>query len=175
MENMVQMKYLRLETGEMRKVQLINFGEFESPIFQNFFKGGLLKPTERFSSPSIIIDQRELKDTWKKIQKDWFGGEGSVRSVLVSGGIFWGIFLSYIFPVLLDIAKVFCAFKVAQAFYEERSGSTGRDGKSGFQSLVYYGKWYLAFWMIPWGVELIDQFGGKMYNDLMSKKIIPTS
>ena len=125
MENMVQMKYFRMETGEMRKVQLIHFGEFESPIFQNFFKGGLLKPTERFSSPSIIIDQKELKDTWKKLKQDWFGDKkNSFRSIalvggagvvsIASGGVFWDIFIHYIFPIMLDIAKVFCAFKIGR-------------------------------------------------------------
>lgn len=162
-----RIKFRRFEAnGELRKVEIVDFiEEFESPIFIN-----LLNPKGEYSSPLFIIDQRELKNTWKQIQKDWFGGEGSFRTV-VSGGIFWGVFIDYIFPILLDIAKVFCAFKVAQAFYEERSGSTGRDGKSGFQSLVYYGKWYLAFWLIPWGVELIDQLGGKMYNDLLKNGI----
>lgn len=79
-------------------------------------------------------------------------------------GVFWDAFMTYIFPWMLDIAKVFCAIKIAQGFYQEKRG--GRDEGTGFGALVTYGKWYLVFWLIPWGVELIDQIGGKMLNDL---------
>jgi len=68
---------------------------------------------------------------------------------------------------MLDIAKVYCAIKICQAFYEEKRG--GREGGTGFGALVQYGKWYLVFWLIPWGVELIDQLGGQMFNDLKTK------
>lgn len=90
-------------------------------------------------------------------------------SVATSGsGVFWDAFMEYIFPWMLDIAKVFCAIKVAQAFYQERRG--GRDEGTGFGALVTYGKWYLVFWLIPWGVELIDEIGATMLNDLRSNK-----
>jgi hypothetical protein len=79
-------------------------------------------------------------------------------------GIFWETFMKYIFPWFLDIAKVFCAIKVAQAFYQENRG--GRDSGSGMGSLVIYGKWLLLFHLIPWGVTLIDQIGKQMFNDL---------
>jgi hypothetical protein len=69
----------------------------------------------------------------------------------------------------MDIAKVYCAIKIAQAFYQENSGS--KNGGSGMASFVTYGKWYLLFWLIPWGVELIDQIGGKMFSDLTNNKL----
>lgn len=181
MENMVQVKYIRLSGGEMRKAQLIDFGRFESPMFQNLFEGGL-STIEPSSSRSLIINQSELKDTWKKLKQDWFGDKNTFRSFaliggagavsIASGGVFWDIFIHYIFPIMLDIAKVFCAFKVAQAFYEEKSGSSARDGgRTGFQSVVYYGKWYLAFWAIPLFVELIDEIGSSMYDKIIKQGI----
>lgn len=85
------------------------------------------------------------------------------------GGVFWEAFLTYIFPWMLDIAKVLCAIKIAQAFYQEKRG--GRDEGTGMGALVQYGKWYLIFWLIPWGVELIDQIGEKMFKDLQSKPL----
>lgn len=84
-------------------------------------------------------------------------------------GVFWDAFMQYIFPWMLDIAKVFCAIKIAQAFYQERRG--GRDEGTGFGALVTYGKWYLVFWLIPWGVELIDEIGSKMLNELRTKGV----
>lgn len=87
-----------------------------------------------------------------------------------SKGVFWTAFLTYIFPWMLDIAKVYCAIRICQAFYQEKRG--GRDEGTGFGALVSYGKWYLVFWLIPWGVELIDQIGGEMFKDL--HKPMPT-
>jgi hypothetical protein len=86
-----------------------------------------------------------------------------------STGIFWKAFLVYIFPWMLDIAKVYCCIRICQAFYEERRG--GRDSGTGFGAVVQYGKWYLIFWLIPWAVELIDQIGGHMFNDLQNKGV----
>lgn len=79
-------------------------------------------------------------------------------------GIFWETFLQYIFPYMMDIAKVFCAIKIAQAFYTEKRG--GRDEGTGMSAFVTYGKWYLLFSLLPWGVELIDQLGKQMINNL---------
>lgn len=79
-------------------------------------------------------------------------------------GIFWDAFMKYLFPYLLDIAKVFCAIKIAQAFYQERRG--GRDSGTGMEAVVTYGKWLLLFHLLPWGVELVDQLGVKMLSDL---------
>lgn len=79
-------------------------------------------------------------------------------------GIFWDAFMKYIFPYMLDIAKVFCAIKIAQAFYQERRG--GREGGSGVEAIVTYGKFYLLFALMPWAVELLDELGTKMLNDL---------
>lgn len=94
----------------------------------------------------------------------------TVGGMDVGAGVFWETFMKYIFPWMMDIAKVWCAIKIAQAFYQENQGGGMRGGGSqgggGMASFVTYGKWYLLFWMIPWGVELIDQIGGKMFNDL---------
>lgn len=86
-----------------------------------------------------------------------------------SGGIFWDVFMQYIFPWLTDIAKVFCAIKIAQAFYQERRG--GRDEGTGVGAFVTYGKWLLLFHLLPFGVELIDEIGNKMWSDLKGKGI----
>lgn len=79
-------------------------------------------------------------------------------------GIFWDAFMKYLFPYMLDIAKVFCAIKVAQGFYNEKRG--GKDSGSGMEALLTYGKWYLLFTLMPWAVELLDQLGSKMLMDL---------
>ncbi len=81
-----------------------------------------------------------------------------------SVGIFWDAFMNYIFPYMMDIAKVFCAIKIAQAFYQEKRG--GRDEGSGVGAFVTYGKWYILFALMPWCVELLDQLGTKMLIDL---------
>ena len=101
----------------------------------------------------------------------------NVRSSLIAGlgtvtlaaanptnGIFWNTFMTYLFPWFLDIAQVFCAIKIAQAFYQENRG--GRDSGSGMESMVTYGKWLLLFHMIPFAVKLIDQLGKTMANSV---------
>ena len=122
-------------------------------------------------STAYIVDVPTIKESIKNM--DFLKGKTmsvalpvlAVASANIGGaGVFWDAFMKYLFPWLLDIAKVFCAIKIAQAFYEEKRG--GRDGGTGFGALVTYGKWYLVFWLIPWGVELIDQIGSKMLNDL---------
>ena len=80
------------------------------------------------------------------------------------GGIFWDAFVTNIFPYMLDIAKVFCAIKIAQAFYQEKRG--GRDGDSGLSAIIQYGKWYLLFWGLPIIVEMLDQIGSQMFSNL---------
>lgn len=84
-------------------------------------------------------------------------------------GIFWSAFMDYIFPYMLDIAKVFCAVKIAQGFYQEKRG--GRDEGTGFGTVLTYGRWYLIFWLIPFGVELIDELGAKMLSELRAGNI----
>lgn len=79
-------------------------------------------------------------------------------------GVFWDAFIKFIYPWLLDIAKVFCAIKIAQGFYNEKRA--GKDGGSGLETLVTYGKWLLFFHLVPFFVLLIDQLGLKMVNDL---------
>jgi hypothetical protein len=122
-------------------------------------------------STAYIVDMPSIKESIKNMEF----AKGKSMSVFPLGtlalgvatggsGVFWDAFMTYIFPWMLDIAKVFCAIKIAQAFYQERRG--GRDEGTGFGALVTYGKWYLVFWLIPWGVELIDQIGGKMLNEL---------
>lgn len=87
---------------------------------------------------------------------------------IATQGVFWDTFLTYIFPWFLDIAKVFCAIKIAQGFYQEKRG--GRDNDTGMGSMVTYGKWLLLFHLIPWGVTLIDQIGSKMFTDLQNQQ-----
>lgn len=89
---------------------------------------------------------------------------GNAVGAATGTGIFWNLFMQYIFPYLIDIAKVYCVIKIAQGFYEEKRG--GRDSGSGFNTFVTYGKWLLLFHLIPFGVTLIDQLGEKMVTDL---------
>lgn len=116
-----------------------------------------------------IIDMNELRKHFNKLKREWFpiGDKNTTLAV----GVFWTAFMTYIFPWMLDIAKVYCAFQIAQSFYKENKGMGGKDGRTGFQSLVYFGKWYLAFWLIPWAVELIDQIGEKMNRELIENGV----
>lgn len=126
-------------------------------------------------STAFIVDMPRIKESIKNM--DFLKGKNFsiaplplVLGVATGGsGVFWDAFMTYIFPWMLDIAKVFCAIKIAQAFYQEKRG--GRDEGTGFGALVTYGKWYLVFWLIPWGVELIDEIGGRMLNDLRMNKM----
>lgn len=118
-------------------------------------------------STAYVVDVPLIKESIKAYAKKGLG-DGRFATVTIGGsGIFWKAFLVYIFPWMLDIAKVYCAVKIMQAFYEEKRG--GREGGTGFGALVQYGKWYLVFWLIPWGVELVDQLGGQMFSDLKTK------
>jgi hypothetical protein len=123
----------------------------------------------RFNGSANIIDVRDIKNSLKYMKEEWLGGKGVLRE-----GVFWTAFITYIFPWFLDVAKVYCCVKVCQAFLQERNGSVG-DGKTGMQSLVHYGKWYLIFTLIPWCVELVDQIGHKMSIELSHQKLPDSS
>lgn len=112
-------------------------------------------------STAYIVDIPSIKES---VKSGNFLKNKNMAVAIGSKGVFWGAFLQYIFPWMLDIAKVYCAIRICQAFYQEKRG--GRDEGTGFGALVSYGKWYLVFWLIPWGVELIDQIGGEMFKDL---------
>lgn len=82
-------------------------------------------------------------------------------------GMFWEIFMQYIYPWFLDIANVFVAIKVAQAFYQEnRGGSGSSSGSGGMGALVVHAKWLLLFHLIPFFVKLVDEVGRKMTQEL---------
>lgn len=117
----------------------------------------------------LIIDGHGIRKGIKKVLHQWFPFGNRNTSLAV--GVFWTAFMTYIFPWLLDIAKVYCAWKVVQGFYSEGKGLGKEGGRSGFGSLVYYGKWYLAFWLVPWGVELIDEIGRQMNYELIHHPI----
>lgn len=112
-------------------------------------------------STAYIVDIPSIKES---VKSGNFLKNRNFAGAVVTKGVFWGAFLTYIFPWMLDIAKVYCAIRICQAFYQENRG--GKDSGTGFGALVTYGKWYLVFWLIPWGVELIDQIGGEMFKDL---------
>jgi hypothetical protein len=112
----------------------------------------------------LTIDIHELKITFNKIWKQWFPfGE---KNTTFAVGLLWSAFSLYVFPWMLDIAKCYCAFMIAQGFYKEHKGMDGKSGRSGFQSFIYYGKWLIIFHLIPVGVELLDQIGGRMLIDI---------
>lgn len=134
-------------------------------------------------STAYIVDIPSIKETMKRRSQNFLtntnfsfapmGMALGTATTVNSGGVFWETFLTYIFPWMLDIAKVYCLVRIAQAFYQEKRG--GRDSGTGFQALLEHGKWYLIFWLLPIGVELIDQVGHKMFDDLHNKSMIPTS
>jgi hypothetical protein len=129
-------------------------------------------------STAYIVDLPRIKESIKHM--DFLNGKTlSITPMLLLGavtvttggtGIFWDTFMRYIFPWMMDIAKVFCVIKIAQGFYEEKRG--GKEGGTGMGTFVTYGKWYLLFMLIPWAVELIDQLGGKMLYDLKTQPMI---
>lgn len=142
-----------MEVPKQKEVILIDFSDNSQPIEQRLNQ----------LAEVLVIDPRELIRKYNEFKNDWYGGNQTMRVVT---GVFWKAFLYYIFPCLADIGKVWCAVMVCKSFYNEhRSG--GREGKGGMEALVHYGKWYLMFMLIPWGVELVDQLGHKMYLELM--------
>jgi hypothetical protein len=130
-------------------------------------------------STSLIVDIPNIKETMKKKSKNFLKNSSfmfapmvlgtATSGTLQSGGLFWDTFLTYIFPWMLDIAKVYCLIRIAQAFYEEKRG--GRDSGTGFSALIQHGKWYLVFWLLPLGVELIDQVASTMFNEIQTKTL----
>lgn len=126
------------------------------------------------SSTAHIVDFPQLKESIKNM--DFLKGKtlsvapflilGTVDAIATggAGGVFWDTFMKYIFPWLMDIAKVFCVIKIAQGFYEEKRG--GKEGGTGMSAFVTYGKWYLLFMLIPVFVTFVDQLGGKILHDL---------
>jgi hypothetical protein len=157
------------------KVHQNGFCEEVTAIELSVIKGEVV--SARFNNSGVSIRKDDLKNTWKYLKEEFFGGKkGSIGVVLKSGGVFWPIFVDMIFPWFLDIAKVWCCIKICQAFLQERNGSAGSDGRTGLQALVHYGKWFLIFECIPFLVELIDQIGHKMVDQLSHQQItIPTS
>jgi hypothetical protein len=146
----------------MKFVRLTLDGELTEVTYQPI--PVLYNPTQnsiKIRGVNHSINLRDIKNSWNYLREEWFGGRMAVRE-----GVFWTAFLTYIFPWFLDIAKVYCAIMVCQAFYKEHRGSGNGDGKSGMQALVHYGKWYLIFCLIPFAVELIDQIGIKMKSDI---------
>lgn len=88
----------------------------------------------------------------------------NASGISVEAGLFWSMFMEYIYPWFVDLATVYAAIRIAMAFYEEQRG--GRDSKNGFSSFVSYGKWLLLFHLIPFIVKLIDTVGQKMADSL---------
>lgn len=137
---------------------------------------GVLQEMKRVAplSTSLIVDIPEMKKSVKEKSKNFLTNKSfAFAPVLMfaggigdNGGIFWNTFLQYIFPWMLDIAKVYCLVRIAQAFYQEKRG--GRDGGTGFSALIEHGKWYLVFWCLPILVDLIDGVGHQMFNELHS-------
>lgn len=125
-----------------------------------------------------IIDLREVK-SYVKEMKFLDNKALSIAPVFILGavdmstggaGIMWETFMKYIFPWMLDIAKVFCAIKIAQGFYQEHRG--GKNGETGLGSIVTYGKWLLLFHLLPFAVTLIDQIGVTMFNGLSQNPVV---
>ncbi|UUV46938.1 hypothetical protein [Bacillus phage vB_BanS-Thrax5] len=116
------------------------------------------------TSTSLVVDIPKIKESIHRYVREGLG-DGRFATVAIGGtGVFWKAFLMYIFPWFCDIAKVFCLIKIAQAFYEEKRA--GKDGASGMGAIFTYGKFYIMFLMLPWFVELIDQIGGTMYDQV---------
>jgi hypothetical protein len=122
-------------------------------------------------SPTYIVDVNELKHTLKEMQNEWFGSKNSAR--MVAGGVFFPIFMQYLFPWFLDAAKVYFVVKVCMAFYQENRGQTGHGvgGRTGYQAFIHYGWWFLLFSILPWGVELVSEIGSYMHKELMQNGI----
>lgn len=130
------------------------------------------------SSTAYIVDIPRIKESIKNMEFTK-GKTMSVALPLVVGtatgvggagvGVFYNTFMVYLFPYMLDIAKVYCIIKIAQGFYEERIG--GKQGGSGLGNFVTYGKWLLLFHLIPFFILLVDQLGLKMMNDLQVNPI----
>lgn len=161
---MIEVKFIRNQEGQM----VMETGQ---SILQEMSRVAPL-------STSLIVDIPNMKESIKKRSKNFLTNTNfsvvpiwtlGTATQMTGGGLFWDTFLTYIFPWMLDIAKVYCLIRIAQAFYEEKRG--GRDGGTGFSALVQHGKWYLVFWLLPLGVELIDQIAGTMFNEIQTKTL----
>lgn len=88
----------------------------------------------------------------------------NTSGINAEAGLFWEMFLQYIYPWFVDLATVYAAIRIAMAFYEEQRG--GRDSGNGFGAFITYGKWLLLFHLIPFIVKLIDTVGQRMADSL---------
>lgn len=113
---------------------------------------------------NLTIDIKEIKSNFRKVWDDWFPFRN--KTAVYSVGILWTAFMTYIFPWLLDVAKVYCCFQIAMGFYKENKGMTGNGQRGGFQSIFYWGKWLIAIHLVPVGVDLLDAIGAHMMNDI---------
>lgn len=150
----------QLIDGKMKPIQEVN----KEVITWSFPIEPTVKDKRKMPDIPFATLQSKSKDIYLK--SSLVAGLGSVSLLAInpSNGIFWETFMTYLFPWFLDIAQVYCAVKVAQAFYQENRG--GRDAGSGLSSMVVYGKWLLLFHMIPFAVKLIDQLGRTMANSV---------
>lgn len=126
-------------------------------------------------STTFIVDVPHMKESIKSMGKNILKTSPMFAIAPIGQtGVFWDAFLQYIFPWVLDIGKVYCCIRIAQAFWQERRG--GKDDQSGIQAMLLHGKWYLALWLLPWGVELIDGIGHTMFENLRNNPIeLPSS
>lgn len=120
-------------------------------------------------STAFIVDVPDIKESIKERSKN-FLKTPMVFAVAPIGstGVFWDAFLQYIFPWVLDIGKVYCCIRIAQAFWQERRG--GRDDQSGIQSVLTHGKWYVMLWLLPVFVELMDGIGETMFDNMRKSR-----
>lgn len=88
----------------------------------------------------------------------------TASSIDIKDGLFWSVFMEYLYPWFVDLATVYAAIRIAMSFYEEQRG--GRDSKNGFGAFITYGKWLLLFHLIPFFVKLIDTVGQRMADSL---------
>lgn len=119
----------------------------------------------------LTIDIRQIKNTMHKKGIEFM--EGRSNTHIVREGVLWATFLTYIFPWALDAGKVYICFKIVQAFYNDRGGRESSDGRTGFQALIYYGKWYLFLALIPWFVDLVEGVSDLMTNDIKKHGVMP--
>lgn len=81
---------------------------------------------------------------------------------VASSGIFLPLFLQHIFPLMLDIASVYCVIRIGMDFYNAQRGG-GRDS-AGLGSVITHGKWLVFFYLIPFAIALLEELGMKLMN-----------
>lgn len=128
-----------------------------------------------FPTYSCIVDMREVK-TYMKEMKFLNNKTFSIAPIALAivaptagVGVFWSAFLQYIFPWVLDVGKVYCCIRIAQAFWQERRG--GKDDASGMSAMLTHGKWYLCLWLLPLFVELVDGIGATMFENMRNNPV----